>query len=150
MNAVNSKPSVYAINCKKMQSLSLIQCNLMRFLIHKCSQRNCRLSPCTLYKLQWSCRVIHGIAQGILYVSTCERISSTTIIFQHLPKAIWLIHTIWTISNSVLQNMSSPSMPAAKTQHLYYNSWNQKDLAVSLTRNQTCGNSVSKLVYAGG
>ena len=78
---------IYAINCKKMQSLSLIQCNLMKFLIHKCSQRNCRLSPCTLYKLQWSCRFIHGIAQGIVYLSTCERISSTTIIFQYLPKS---------------------------------------------------------------
>ena len=87
MNAVNSKPNVYANNCKKMQSVSLIQCNLMRFLILKRSQRNCRLSPCTLYKLQWSCRLIHSIAQGIVYLSTCERISSTTIIFQQLPKS---------------------------------------------------------------
>ena len=64
MNAVNNKPNVYAINCKKMQSLSLIQFNRMRFLILKCSQR---LPPCTLYKLKGSCRLIHGIAQGIVY-----------------------------------------------------------------------------------
>ena len=40
-----------------------------------------------LYKLQWSCRLIHGIAQGIVYLSTCERISSTNIVFQQLPKS---------------------------------------------------------------